>query len=157
MQVFSSCLCSYSTVIRPHSFPTSFRPGAWVCGRGSDCPNLSRSKEPGCLNSPLSSPGSLLGLLTSILFPPSIVLEVTSPRSLLVLPTPLLAAICQLLNLAADLFPQLIGCNYFVLVCKKTVALLSNLSALGAQTPRPTSSVGSRQRAGSPPHITDKA
>lgn len=144
-------------MIRQDCCPPSFRPRAWVSGAMSNCPKLSCSEEPGVSTPCWSHPSLLLGLLTSILFPPSTVLAVTSPRSLLVLPTPLLAAICQLLNLAADLFPQLIRCNYFVLVCKKTVALPSKLSALGARTPRPTSSAGSRQRAGSRSHITDKA
>ena len=36
---------------------------------------------------------------------PGTVLAITSPRSLLVVPTPLLEAICPLLNLAAALFP----------------------------------------------------
>lgn len=88
-------------------------------------------------------------------FPPSTVLAVPFPRSLLVFPTPLLAAICQLLNLAADLFPQLIRGNYFVLVCRKAVALPLILSPLGALIPVPTYWVVCRQRVGPPSPFTE--
>ena len=47
----------------------------------------------------------LLGILTSSLRLPRTVLAITSRRALLFVPTPLLAAICQLLNLAAACSP----------------------------------------------------
>lgn len=47
----------------------------------------------------------LLGILTSSLLLPRTVLAVTSRRALLLVPTSLLAAICQLLNLAAACSP----------------------------------------------------
>lgn len=56
-------------------------------------------------------------------------------QALLGLPTPLLQTICQLLNLAADLFPQLMEANRFALACKKSVSLAIKIYISGKSNP----------------------
>lgn len=135
-----------------------------VSGGGSDRPEPSSAGEArlgagggGGPSSWLQSPQLIPGLRTCSLSP----FQLRPCNNLSQVPpgfsNPFTATICLLLNLAADLFPQLIGCNCFVLVCKKAVALPSILSSRGASTPVPTSSGRSRQEAGSPPHFTGEA
>lgn len=58
------------------------------------------------------------------------------------LPTPLLQTICQLLNLAADMFPQLMKGNCFALACKTAVRLAIKIFSSGKlKPPVPTMSV----------------
>lgn len=98
----------------------------------------------------------LLGILTSSLLLPRTVLAVTSRGALLLVPTSLPAAICQLRNLAAACSPadqRQLFCPYLW----KDSSLTINTSSLGAQTPVLTRSVGSRQRVGSLSHFTEEA